>query len=141
MKFWDTSALLPLLVQESRTDAMVALMGDDPAMAVWWLTPVECWSALERLQREQRLTQDQVTSAAALLDEAAERWTEIPPIEQVRDQASRLLRLHALHAADALQLAAALVLSEFQPRTLPFVTLDERLAGAARREGFKVVTA
>ena len=44
------------------------------------------------------------------LDEAARRWTEVPPIERVRDQASRLLRVHPLRAADALQLAAALVL-------------------------------
>ncbi|MGH7583797.1 MAG: type II toxin-antitoxin system VapC family toxin [Gemmatimonadales bacterium] len=141
MRFWDTSALLPLLLQEARTDAMIALMGDDPAAAVWWLTPVECWSALARLRREQRLTDDQVTSAATLLDEAAQRWTEVPPIERVRDQACRLLRLHQFRAADALQLAAALVLAEFEPRTLPFVTLDDRLAGAARREGFDVISA
>lgn len=120
---------------------MVALVSDDPAMAVWWLAPVECWSALARLQREQRLTEDQVTSAATLLDEAAQRWTEIPPIERVRAQAPRLLRLHSLRAADALQLAGALVLADFEPRTLPFVTLDERLAGAARREGFRVIGA
>jgi predicted nucleic acid-binding protein len=141
MKFWDTSAILPLLVQEPRTDAMVALMGDDPAAAVWWLVPVECWSALARLQREQRLTEDGVSAAAALLAEAARRWTEVPPIERVRDQASRLVRLHPLRAADALQLAAALVLSDFEPRTLPFVTLDDRLAAAARREGFEVLGA
>lgn len=48
------------------------------------------------------------------------------------------MRLHPLRAADALQLAAALVLSDFEPRTLPFVTLDDRLASAARREGFEV---
>ena len=140
MRFWDTSALLPLLVQETRTDAMIALMDNDPAVAVWWLTPVECWSALARLQREQRLTEDQVAAAAALLDEAAQRWTEVPPIERVRDQASRLLRLHPLRAAEALQLAGALVLSDFEPRTLPFVTLDDRLASAARREGFNVIS-
>ena len=141
MRFWDTSALLPLLVAEPRTDAMVALMRDDPAAAVWWLTPVECWSALARLEREGRLTESQVTEAAGLLDEARRRWTEVPPIERVRDQASRLVRLHPLRTADALQLAAALVLSDFEPRTLPVVTLDGRLAGAARREGFAVLGA
>jgi len=54
-------------------------------------------------------------------------------------QAIRLLRLHPLRAADAQQLAAALVLSDFEPRTLPFVTLDGQLAAAARREGFEVL--
>lgn len=51
----------------------------------------------------------------------------------------RLLRLHPLRAADALQLAAALVLAEHDPRTLPFVTLDERLALAAEQEGFELM--
>lgn len=138
MKFWDTSALLPLIVEEPRTKAMEALLRDDPAAAVWWLTPVECWSALARLAREQRLTEQEVAQSARLLDEAARRWTEVPPIERVRDQASRLLRVHPLRAADALQLAAALVLSDFEPRALPLVTLDDRLATAARREGFDV---
>jgi len=139
VRFWDTSALLPLLVQEPQTDAMVALMEEDPAAAVWWITRVECGSALARLERERRLTEEQVVAAEALLDEVALRWTEVPPIDRVRDQASRLIRLHPLRAADALQLAAALVLSDFEPRTLPFVTLDDRLAAAARREGFEVL--
>ena len=95
-------------------------------------------SALARLEREQRLTEQEVAQSARLLDEAARRWTEVPPIERVRDQASRLLRVHPLRAADALQLAAALVLSDFEPRALPLVTLDDRLATAARREGFDV---
>ena len=141
MRFWDTSALLPLLVEEPRSPAMIALLRADPAAAVWWLTPVECWSALARLEREQRLTEEQVAAAAGLLDESKRRWTEVPPIERVRDQAARLLRLHPLRAGDALQLAAALVLSDFEPHTLPLVTLDDRLASAARREGFTVLDA
>ena len=141
MRFWDTSAILPLLVEEPRTKAMVELMRDDPAAAVWWLTPVECWSALARLEREGRLTEVGVAAAATLLREAARRWTEVPPLERIRDQASRLVRLHPLRAADALQLAAAVVLADFEPRTLPVVTLDDRLAAAARREGFEVMGA
>lgn len=139
MRFWDASAILPLLVEEPRTKAMVDLMADDPAAAVWWMTPAECWSALSRLEREQRLTETGVTEAAALLREGTRRWTEVPPIERVRDQATRLLRLHPLRVADALQLAAAVVLADFDPRALPFVTLDSRLATAARREGFEVL--
>ena len=141
MRFWDASAVLPLLVDEPGTAAMVALQVEDPAAAVWWLTPAECWSALGRLERERRLTEDGVTAAARLLAEAARRWTEVPPIDRVRDQAARLVRLHPLRAADALQLAAALVLADFDPATLPFVTLDDRLASAARREGFAVLGA
>jgi uncharacterized protein len=41
-----------------------------------------------------------------------------------------------MRAADALQLAAALVWCDEQPQGEVFVTLDERLADTARREGF-----
>lgn len=44
-----------------------------------------------------------------------------------------------LRAADAVQLAAAFVASEHRPSTLELVTLDERFAAAARKEGFVVV--
>jgi hypothetical protein len=50
--------------------------------------------------------------------------------------ARRVLRVHALRAADALQLAAALLVSEGNPGSLEVVTLDDRLLDAARREGF-----
>lgn len=139
MRFWDSSAVLPLLVPDRRSDALADLMRDDPATAVWWATPVECASALARLEREHRLTGTGRALATELLQEAAKAWTEVPPVERVRDQAMRLLRLHALRAADALQLAAAIVLADFDPKTLPFVTLDRQLGAAARREGFEVL--
>jgi hypothetical protein len=44
-----------------------------------------------------------------------------------------------MRAGDALQLAAAIAASEGHPATLAMVTLDERLALAAEREGFPVV--
>jgi len=45
----------------------------------------------------------------------------------------------ALHAADALQLAAAVAAADDSAAQLPFVTLDTRLALAAQREGFEVI--
>jgi hypothetical protein len=41
-----------------------------------------------------------------------------------------------LRTADALQLAAAFVAAERRPSSLEVITLDDRLAAAARREGF-----
>jgi len=57
----------------------------------------------------------------------------------VREAARRLLRVHDLRAADALQLAAAVVASENRPSTMQIVCLDARLAGAALREGFRIL--
>lgn len=44
-----------------------------------------------------------------------------------------------LRAADAIQLATALVAADCTPSSLPFVTLDLDLAGAARAEEFAVL--
>jgi hypothetical protein len=52
------------------------------------------------------------------------------------ESAKRLLRVHDLRTADALQLAAAVFVAEARPPTLEFVSLDDRLLAAARREGF-----
>lgn len=68
-----------------------------------------------------------------------ETWTEVEPANAVREQAGRILRLHPLRAADALQLAAALVWCQGDPLQQEFVCLDQRLRVAARREGFTVL--
>lgn len=140
MKFWDSSAILPLIVPEARSDSVLSILRKDPAIAVWWVTPVECASALARLTREERLDDAGSAAARKRLEEAAREWTEVPALERVRNQAMRLLRLHTISAADALQLAAAIVLSEHDPSTLPFVTLDQQLARAAELEGFELAT-
>lgn len=136
MKFWDASAIVPLLMMEMTTRAMQRIAADDPAMLVWWATEVECASAIARLEREGTLEPDAATEAFDRLGQLADGWHEIDPGESVREAAIRLLRVHPLRAADALQLAAAFVASERRPRSLEIVTLDDRLAAVARKEGF-----
>ena len=138
MRFWDSSAIIPLTVTEASTEGMLAIAQEDPVMCVWWATEIECVSALARLEREGALTDSGATGALERLDLLAESWNEVQPVVAVRSAARRLLRVHALRAADALQLAAAVVAAEGQPASLEIVTLDERLAAAARREGFTV---
>jgi predicted nucleic acid-binding protein len=138
LRFWDSSAIIPLTVTEASTDAMRATFQEDPVMCVWWATEVECVSALARLEREGELTESATTVALGRLGLLAESWNEVQPVVPVRGAARRLLRVHALRACDALQLGAAVVAAEGQPATLEIITLDERLAIAARREGFTV---
>lgn len=139
MKYWDSSAVIPLLVTEDSSTRMEDRLRDDPAVATWWGTPVECASALARLERDGALAADDVRNALARFREAAAGWVEVPASNDVREQAIRLLRVHPLRAADAMQLAAAIVAADFQPSALEFVTLDARQAEAAEREGFRVV--
>ncbi len=136
MKFWDSSALLPLLVGETATSAAMAVMVRDPAVLVWWATEIECASAIARLEREGALDEAAATIAFERLRQLAAGWHEIDASDAVRETAVRLLRVHPLRAADATQLAAAFVAAERRPSSLEFVTLDLRLAAAARKEGF-----
>jgi predicted nucleic acid-binding protein len=105
---------------------------------VWWATELECISAISRIERAGDLDLPLTDIAFERLEALRTSWQEIEPATPVRVAARRALRVHALRAADALQLAAALVATNGQPSQLPFVTLDGRLADAARREGFSV---
>lgn len=138
MKFWDSSALVPLLVEEEATLLLRDLYLGEPGAIAWWGTPVECASAVSRLEREDKLSPTAATEALERLDALARHWHRIEPLDAVLETARRLLRVHPLRAADALQLAAAFLASEGRPSTLEFVCLDERLAIAAQREGFPV---
>jgi predicted nucleic acid-binding protein len=141
VKFWDSSALLPLLVDEPRGDGLRQLLAEDPVVVAWWSSRVEMASALARREREGLLTDPAATAAFASLQRLAQSWEEVVPGDPVRSTAIRLLRAHALRAADSLQLAAAIVTAGGEPAVLEFVCLDERLGSAARREGFTVLPA
>jgi len=138
MKFWDSSAVVPLLVVEQQRDELLALLQRDPRMLVWWGTPVECTAALARREREGALSVADAGAALERLRDVAVAWQEILPSDAVRSTAQRLLRVHPLRAADSLQLAAAVIAAEHEPATLEIVSLDERLNEAASREGFRV---
>jgi predicted nucleic acid-binding protein len=139
VKFWDASAIVPLLVAESTTRSLQALANQDSDLLVWWGSQVECASALARLERGALLDVKGAASAFDRLKQLANGWHEIEPSETVRENALRFLRVHPLRAADALQLAAAFLAAERRPSTLEVVTLDERLADAARKEGFELI--
>lgn len=139
MRFWDASAIVPLVIKEPQHAAIDALVEEDSDLLVWWGTPVEIVSALARRERDGSLQPAAVTQAIAALAELSDTWDEIVPSDRIRRVATRLLRQHKLRAADSLQLAAALVAADDQPASLEIVSLDAKLNGIARREGFRVI--
>ncbi|NJD19073.1 MAG: type II toxin-antitoxin system VapC family toxin, partial [Gemmatimonadetes bacterium] len=108
MRFWDASAVVPLLVAQPLSGRARQILAENPEMVVWWSTPVECASALARLRREGTLIEAAEREALATLDLLRAGWHELLPGDTLRTQALRVLRLHPLRTADALQLAAAL---------------------------------
>jgi predicted nucleic acid-binding protein len=141
MKFWDASAIVPLLLAEPTTTHLQAIAAKDSTMVVWWATEVECASAIARLERDALLDARAAAEAFDRLKQLAAAWHEIDAGDVIREAAVRFLRVHPLRAADALQLAAAFLAAERRPSSLAVVTLDERLATAARKEGFEVIEA
>ena len=139
MKFWDSSAIIPLLVREAASDRVRRMVSEDADMLVWWGTPIECTSAVARRERDRHLDSETATLALERLRVMVPSWTEVQPTERVRSIAQRALRVHALRAADALQLAAAIVAAGEDRASLEMVCLDQRLTLAARREGFQVI--
>jgi predicted nucleic acid-binding protein len=136
MNFWDSSALVPLLVTEASSDLRRKQYDADPWAVVWFGTLAEIESSLVRRQRDGQLPADVEHAARKRLHEMTKQWTEVTPTTEVRARAIRLLRIHPLRAADAFQLAAALIFCREQPQHLPFLTADQRLRTAAALEGF-----
>ncbi len=139
MRFWDSSALVTLFVAQPSSAEVRAIYAEDDQVLAWELTDVELRSALCRLEQDQVLTIVALQKAVARIEEF---WTSVhivtlnPP---VKERAKRLLGVHALGAADSLQLGAALTAVGERPHGWAFVCLDQRLGEAARREGFTVV--
>jgi uncharacterized protein len=139
VRFWDTSAVVPLLVTEVTTPRVRRLLDGDPAVVVWWSTRTEAVSALARQRRAGVLDPTQEAQARRVLDALSTAWTEVSPSVPLRERAERLLGVHTLRAADAFQLAAALVWSRGQTTGHAFVSYDDPLREAAGREGFDVL--
>ena len=137
--FWDTSAIVPLCCFQPQSSSARKTGRHYSRQIVWWITVVESVSAFQRLTREKYLTPEGRQQAVRRLQYLRQRWNEIQPTEEVRDTAERLLAVHSLRAADAFQLAAALIWCSHQPRGRHFVGSDGDLCAAAEKEGFAVI--
>jgi predicted nucleic acid-binding protein len=137
--FWDSSAIVPLLVAEAQSDAMTRILAGDTEPVIWWATPLECQSAVQRRHRVEPFKPAHLTAYTDRLRQFVHHADTVAPTDDVRRRAARLLAVHPLRAADALQLAAALVWAEEQPHGEMFVSLDQRLREAAGREGFSLI--
>ena len=138
MAFWDASAIVPLCCSQPASAQGCRLQRELKRMVVWWGTPLEARSAFARLVRDGDMTQDERSAAIKLLGQRRVAWDEILPTEKVRSLAEGLPDAHQLRAADAAQLAAALVWCRERPKQRQLVSFDDRLSAAASALGFSV---
>jgi predicted nucleic acid-binding protein len=137
VQYWDASALVSLCLDEDDTKTLRRLVR--AGLITWSVSAVEIASAIERRRREGNLTPGEHAAARAALSDLSAAWTEISALAAVRDRAMRLVATHALRAADAMQLGAALVAVGDRPGGHAFVCADHRLRDAGLREGFHVL--
>ena len=137
MKYWDASALVPLVIAGPGTKRLRAWLDRDPVIVTWAWTRVELVGAVERRARDGSLTRQQRRDALDRFEALADAWDEVTDVLAVRARAIPILARHALRAADAAQLGAALLVAEPVWAGIDFVCLDERLAAAAEREGLR----
>lgn len=139
--FWDSSALVLLCVDQRRTGEARRIYQRSKRVAIWWGTPVETKSALQRLSREGALERSDLATGIKRLIALHRAAREVLPTEEVRALAGDVLERTDLRAADAFQLAAALVVVDRRPQGRWFVCFDQRLRGAADSLGFTVMPA
>ena len=139
MRFWDTSALVPLIVDEPTTAGAREMLVRDPDVAIWALTSVELLSAVGRLGRHAVGLDDLVPGLRSAAIDLVGRCAVLTDVDGARRRAERAVGVHPITAADAMQIGAALVVCGDRPEHLEFVTLDAQLARCAQLEGFRVV--
>lgn len=139
MRFWDSSAIVPLALAEAETARARRWFDDDRHVVVWTLTRVELLSALARRRRREPASAGRLIQARRDLLAAWDEWTEITAVDLVRRHAERLVERYPLRAADSLQIGAALVAAHDDPGSLVFVTFDGGQAEVAEAEGFRVL--
>lgn len=136
--FWDASAIVPLCCSQSASHQSRRLRRELKRLIVWWGTPLEARSAFARLVRDGHLTVDERQAAIRRLGLLRRAWDEILPTERLRTLAEDLPDTRDIRAADAAQLAAALIWCRERPRHRPFVCYDDSLKAAASAVGFSV---
>ena len=139
MRYWDASALVPLVVAEPDTELVRTWLSEDDHIVTWAWTRTEITSAIERRVREGSLSRPQRRNALRRFDIFADSWDEVTELLAVRSRANALLARHPLRVTDAGQLGAALLIQEQLAGVLTFVCLDHRLSTAAELESLRVM--
>ena len=138
MRYWDASALVPVVVAEPDSESVRAWLSEDDHIVTWVWTRTEITSAIERRAREGSLSRRQRYEALERLYAFAASWDEVTEILAVRTRADALLARHPLRAADAGQLGAALLIREELADTLTLRLPRPATFMAAERESLRV---
>ena len=131
----DTSALVPLLINEPTSEACGELWDSADSITVTRLAYIEAVAALAMAQGMGRISVEEATEGRSILDDL---WPVVDVIELDRElmfEAARLAVVHGLRGYEATHCAAAVAVNDAE-----FVAAsgDARLLTAWRAEGVAV---
>ena len=133
--YFDTSAIVPLLVDEATTEPCQRLWTESTRVVSVRLIYPEARAALARAGRMGRLTRSQLNAAVLELDSLIDEVDVIELSPDIAVSAGELAQQHGLRGYDAVHLAAALAVADDD---LVLVTGDVELAAAAQAAGIAV---
>lgn len=139
LNFVETSALIKLFIEEVGSQQMTDFLAtsDDSQLIVAAIAHTESRSAICKLRRRGKLTEEQAASAMSELAAQILRLTVQPATSATFAIANDLVDRHDLRALDAVQLASAIsARSDFKSSGMRFIASDRDLLSAARSEGF-----
>lgn len=132
--FLDTSAFLKLYVAEEDSETIHSLVQSDVDVAVSSVSYVEMHSALARRWREGSIKSRDLARVTGAFEADWFQFSKIHVDDDILRKAGKLCLKHPLRSLDAIQLAAALFVSQNREEPFVFLTYDERLKAAARQE-------
>lgn len=133
--YFDTSALVPLFINEPSTDRCTRLWNEASRIVSVRLLYPEARASLARAERMGRVTRAQLAEAIVDLDALIAEIDHIEVTADLAQSAGELAHTHGLRGYDAVHLAAASTVADTD---LIVVTGDADLAAAAMALGFAV---
>ncbi|MDQ0728906.1 type II toxin-antitoxin system VapC family toxin [Microbacterium sp. W4I20] len=134
--YFDTSAFVPLLLQEPGTPVASRLWDEGLAVFSSRLIIVETAAAIAMSRRMGRVSPDQAEELGAACDELVSQLTLVEAAPTVVETAAELAGRHGLRGYDAMHLASV---SMVLTTGVLFASGDQRLLAAALAEGFETV--
>lgn len=135
--YFDTSAIIPLLIDEPLSDLADRLWQRASWIATARVSYVEARAGLARACRMRRITPEELRKAVEGLETLDRQFHHVEITPDLVASAGDLSEEVALRAYDAVQLAAALSLDFID---LVFVTGDRQLAAAAQTVGLASIS-
>jgi predicted nucleic acid-binding protein len=130
--YFDTSALVPLIIAEPTSSAAVALWNGAARAVATPLAYVESHAALAQAERLGRITRHQLRCGLEELELLDRQLDRVEFTHALSVFAGEIAERHSLRAYDAVHLAGALTVGG---PDLVFATADRRLATAASDAG------